>query len=234
MTQTPHDDAQFFAWLDGELDPSEAREMAARVAADPQLTALAEQHRALQSRLRGAFDPIAAAPPPSLLTAALAAPAEVIDLAQRRAARPRPPAGQWMAIAASLAAGIFVGRLMLPAGGPVELRGGNMVAASALAGALDSQLASAPSGDIRIGLTYRDQEGRICRTFAGAAGSGLACRDDAQWRVEGLFPAAEGQESDFRMASGADPQLAALVDSTIAGEPFGAAEEKRAKARGWK
>jgi hypothetical protein len=31
-----------------------------------------------------------------------------------------------------------------------------------------------------------------------------------------------------------DPNLAALMDSTIAGEPFDAAAEKAAKAGGWK
>ena len=39
-------DEKFFAWLDGELEGAEAAEMAARVEADPQLSALAEQHRA--------------------------------------------------------------------------------------------------------------------------------------------------------------------------------------------
>jgi hypothetical protein len=35
------------------------------------------------------------------------------------------------------------------------------------------------------------------------------------------------------MAAGMDPSLAALVDSTIAGEPFDAATEKAAKDKGW-
>jgi hypothetical protein len=36
------------------------------------------------------------------------------------------------------------------------------------------------------------------------------------------------------MAAGMDPNLAALVDSTMAGEPFDAAHERQAKDRGWK
>ena len=36
------------------------------------------------------------------------------------------------------------------------------------------------------------------------------------------------------MASGASPELAALVDSTMSGEPFDAAQEKAAKERGWR
>jgi hypothetical protein len=36
------------------------------------------------------------------------------------------------------------------------------------------------------------------------------------------------------MAAGMDPNLAALVDSTMAGEPFDATAEKRSKDAGWK
>jgi hypothetical protein len=36
------------------------------------------------------------------------------------------------------------------------------------------------------------------------------------------------------MAAGMDPNLAALIDSTIAGEPFDAAQEKSARNKGWR
>jgi hypothetical protein len=36
------------------------------------------------------------------------------------------------------------------------------------------------------------------------------------------------------MAGGMDPNLAALVDSTIAGEPLDAAAERAAKKEGWR
>jgi hypothetical protein len=87
---------------------------------------------------------------------------------------------------------------------------------------------------VRIGLTFRDQSGAICRTFTGEQSSGLTCRDGSDWRLRGLFAAPEGQAGDYRMAAGTDPNLAALIDSTIAGEPFDAAQEQAAKARGWR
>ena len=58
------DDEEFYAWLDGQLDAAAAAAVAERVAADPALTHLAEQHRALGAALRGAFDPIASSPVP--------------------------------------------------------------------------------------------------------------------------------------------------------------------------
>lgn len=230
-----NDNEKFFAWLDGELGPAEAAEMEAKIAADPQLQRLAEQHRALGAQLKGAFDPIADAPVPQHLAAAVRPSAEVIDFAAAKRARSMPSLPQWAAMAATLALGIFVGT-MVPqrAVSPVEAQGGKLYAAASLDQALDTQLASAPAGSVRIGLTFRDQAGEICRSFAAESASGLACRKDGRWQVKGLFAAPEGQSSDYRMAAGMDPNLAALVDSTMAGEPFGAVEEKEAKARGWK
>jgi hypothetical protein len=158
----------------------------------------------------------------------------VIDFAAAKRARTMPSLPQWAAIAATLALGILVGT-MVPqrAGGPVELQGGKIYAAAALDQVLDTQLASAPSGDVRIGMTFRDQAGEICRSFTQQAASGLACREGGRWKLKGLFAAPEGQGSDYRMAAGMDPNLAALVDSSMAGEPFDAAAEKAAKDKGW-
>jgi len=233
-------DEKFFAWLDGELDGAEAAEMAARVAADPELATLAEQHRAMQGRMERAFDAVADAPLPDRLTRA-AAPADskIVDLAARRGRRLRQPRfgglPQWAMIAATLIVGVFLGTLApRQSDSPVQLRDGRMYAASSLDRALDTELASAPSGGpIRIGLTFRDSDGAICRSFTGSA-TGLACRDDGRWRVRGLFPAGEGQGGDYRMAAGMDPNLAALVGSTMAGEPLDAAEEQAAREKGWR
>jgi hypothetical protein len=229
------EDEKFFAWLDGELAPAEAAEMEAKVAVDPKLQRLAEQHRALGSQLHGAFDPIAAAPVPEHLQAALRPSAGVIDFAAAKRARTMPLLPQWAAMAATLALGIFVGTMVPQRGSaPVEVQGGKIYAAAALDRALDAQLASAPTGDVRIGITFRDQTGAICRSFTQPAASGLACRQAGRWQLKGLFAAPEGQGSAYRMAAGMDPNLAALVDSTMAGEPFDAAQEKAAKEKGWK
>jgi hypothetical protein len=229
------DNEKFFAWLDGELGPADAAEMQARVAADPVLSRLAEQHRALGSQLRRTFDPIAEAPVPDRLQGALRPTAQVIDFAAARRARSMPAFAQWAAMAATLAIGVFVGT-QVPHGtsAPVQIDGGKLYAAASLNRALDTQLASAPAGDVRIGLTYRDQAGEICRTFTDSAGSGLACRSGSRWQMKGLFAAPEGQGGAYRMAAGMDPNLASLVDSTMAGEPFDAAAERAAKDEGWR
>ena len=230
-----NDDEKFFAWLDGELSPEEAAEMQAKVAADPALARLAEQHRSLGAQLKGVFDPIAETPVPERLRAAVRPPAQVVDLVAARRARSMPVAAQWMAMAATLAIGILVGtRVPQGADEPVQMKDGKLYAAAALNNALNTQLASAPGGDVRIGVTYRDQAGEICRSFTVNAASGLACRTGGRWQMKGLFAAPEGQANEYRMAAGMDPNLAALVDSTIASEPFDAAAEKAARDKGWR
>jgi hypothetical protein len=232
-------DETLFAWLDGELDAEGAARVAAEVAADPGLSQRVAEHRALQARLKGAFDGLLDAPVPKrLVEAALKPESEVIDFAEAKRSRETrrwTPLQQWAAVAATLAVGIFVGT-MVPqrSDAPVEVQDGRVYAAAALDHALDTQLASAPSGDVRIGLTFRDPSGAICRSFSETAASGLACRNGDRWQVRGLFAAPEGQGGQYRMAAGADPNLAALIGSTMVGEPLNADQEKAVQAHGWR
>lgn len=237
------DEQKFFAWLDGELNASEAAEVAAEVERDPELQRLATEHRAMAADLKRSFDSVANAPVPQKIREA-ARPRErgrsVIGIASRGEGLARPfirPLPQWAAMAATLVLGLFAG--MLVAGdfdsSPVEVRGGALYAAGATERALETQLASAPaSSDVRIGLTFRDQQGSICRSFESGAVAGLACREDGDWRLRGLFGAPEGAGAEYRMAAGPDPRLMDLVDSAMAGEPFDAAQEREARARGWR
>jgi hypothetical protein len=234
------DDQKFFAWLDGELSGDDAAAVEREVAADSRLTALAEQHRSMQARLKGALGQVADAPVPERLSALLRPQkAEVVDLEAARRARSRRNWGslpQWGAIAATLAIGILIGSVVPPRSrGPLQLQDGTMYAAAGLQHALDTQLASAPANNaVRVGITFRNQAGAICRSFTNVQASGLACRDSRGWQVRGLFAAPEGQSTSYRMAAGMDPNLAALVDSTMAGEPFDAAQERAARERGWR
>jgi hypothetical protein len=227
-------DETFFAWLDGELDAAEAARVGAEVAADPDLSRRAAEHRALQSRVKGAFDAILDAPVPESITAG--ARADGVIAPKASAPRRWVPLPHWAALAATLVAGIVVGTMMPQRStAPVQVEGGKLYAAAALDNALDTELASAPSeAPVRIGLTFRDRTGAICRSFNAADASGLACRDDERWRLRGVFSPTQGQSSDYRMAAGMDPSLGALVDSTIVGEPFDAEREKQARERGWR
>lgn len=236
------DDEKFFAWLDGELSPDEAAEVERQVSADPDLSRVADAHRAMQAGLSRAFDQVSSAPVPEKLAAAARAGADtdVVDFtavrAERDAHRTIPLWQQAAALAATLAIGVLTGNMLSgDSSSPVQPDGDRLVAAAALEDALYTRLASAPAEDgPRIGLTFRDADGNICRTFTDFAASGLACREGGDWRIRGLFQAPEGQGTDYRMAAAADPRLMELVDTTIAGAPFDAAQERAARDRGWR
>jgi hypothetical protein len=235
------DDEQFFAWLDGELGADEAARVHERVAADPHLSRLASEHRAMQAQLGQAFDSILDAPVPDRLNASVRpSGAEIIEFAaeKRSGVLARwPTTVQWSAMAATLALGVVAGTVVSQRrdSGPVQFDHGGLYAAGALGRALDTQLASAPSGDLRIGLTFRDKAGTICRSFSQPQGSGLACRaKDERWQLRGLFGAPDGQAAEYRMAAGMDPSLAALIDTTIAGEPLDGAQERAVKEARWR
>ena len=236
------EDEKFFAWLDGELPPEEAARVEAEVAGDPDLARKAEMHRAMAASLKEAFASVAAAPVPEHVAASARPPGDkIVDFAAARethlSRRSLPLWGQAAALAATLAVGVFTGNMLSggPATSPVQLEGGRLVASGDLENALYAQLASAPADHgPRIGMTYRDKTGAICRTFQDAGSSGLACREGGNWRIRGLFQGAEGQSSDYRMAAGADPLLMDIVDESIAGEPFDPAQEKAALEQGWR
>lgn len=227
------DDPEFYAWLDGELPEPQASAMAGRVAADPELTAFAEQHRALAERLDAAFAPVLAAPlPDSLRQAAERRSAELIDFAEAQERRRRwSVAG--LAAAASLALGLAIGATLPRDGGSFRSEGGQLAAGGALGNALDRQLASAGDRNgIRLGLSFKEKDGRFCRTFTAAAQSGLACRSGDSWLVEGLVRS-EAPAGEYRMAAGQDPALAAMIDAHIGGEPLDAKAEALQVERGW-
>ena len=235
------EDEKFFAWLDGELPAQEAARVEAEVAADARLSQLAKEHRKMAAGLRGAFAEVEAQPVPERLTGALSQErGTVVDLADARERRAsRQPPSLWVqmgALAATLAIGIVTGNLLSSgASSPIGAEGGRLVASADLEEALYARLASMPADSgPRIGLTFRDKSGSICRTFEEQTASGMACREGGDWRIRNLYQSPEAHTSDYRMASGQNPQLMEAVEASIDGEPFDAEQERSAMERGWR
>ena len=235
------EDEKFFAWLDGELPAAEAARVEMEVAADPRLSVVAKEHRKMAVHLRSAFSEVEAQAVPERLADVVSQErGKVVDLAKARAHRAyRKSPSLWVqmgALAATLAIGIVTGTLLTGgSSSPIGNEAGRLVASADYEKALDARLASMPvdSGP-RIGLTFRDRSGAICRTFEDQAASGLACREGGDWRIRSLFQSPEGQTTDYRMASGQDPRLIEAVEASIEGEAFDAAQEKEAMRKGWR
>lgn len=228
------DPATVAAYVDGELDDLTARRIEREAAADPALAAEIERHRALKARLMAHFAPVSEEPVPERLRALLT-PDTGIDtsLADRREAkRARFTPAHWGAIAASLALGLTIGLQPWMPAADVTQANGTLAASGSLAHALDTQLASnqPANADIRIGLSFRDKQGRTCRSFEGRDLSGIGCRDGGRWALERTMGGRT--ESDYRQASSGD--LAAAAAAIMAGDPYDAAAERAARDRGWK
>lgn len=237
-------DEMLMRWSDGELGPDAVAHLEASARADPALAARMEAMKASRRLLADAF-PAHHDPRDIDLTRrifAFRAVAEqagpfgdlrawLRDLLEPRNALP------W----AGVAAAAFVGGLLLstPAdqNAGFEMRVDGTLSDAGLERVLDERLALEGSDDQgrSIGLTYRDVDGRWCRTFRSerAGWGGLACRSDSGWTVTALA-ALEPPRGEIRTASSDTPAaILAAIDETISGTTVDADGEAKAKETGW-
>lgn len=228
------DDEMLMRYADGELNEVDRARIERAAAADPETRARVEEHRRLRSRIAAHYGPVAEEEAPRRLTSLLAG--NVVGIAPAR--RPGTRLG-WtpVAIAASLAAGVFAGQ-MLPrgGGGPVSFDGGAMIARGQLARALDTQLASTQPADavVRIGVSFPGEGGRTCRTFEAAAMAGVACRAGERWRVLVTAPGASASGAGGYRQAGAGAVVMQAAQDMMSAEPLDAAAERRARDAGWR
>ncbi|WP_033074711.1 anti-sigma factor family protein [Sphingopyxis sp. MWB1] len=236
------------AFVDGELDDLTAHRITREAETNAALAAEIARHRALRDRLAAHYAPVAEEPVPDRLTALLAGASEqsgdrIVDsLAERRAAREAKgrsrhwlmgqwSGAQWGAMAASLALGLTIGLRPWAPAAPVAMADGMVVAAGPLAQALDTQLASNQTGDaaVRIGMSFRDRQGRYCRSFESDALDGIGCHSANGWALERTQ--AGTASSEFRQASSSG--LAQAAAAMMVGAPLDGAAERAARDAGW-
>ncbi|MGH8205001.1 MAG: anti-sigma factor family protein, partial [Steroidobacteraceae bacterium] len=145
---------------------------------------------------------------------------------------------QWAALAASVVVGVLVGVLLTRSPRPpYEETGGALVARGALDLALSDQLAvTSGEAGVAIGITFKNREGRFCRTFhmqRDAPVSGLACRGAQHWAIE-VLAAAPPLQGELRPAAAMPIAVLHAVDAAIVGEPLDAEAEARARDAGWR
>jgi hypothetical protein len=219
------------AFVDGELDEITRRRIEAELAENPVLAQQVEAERRLRAALQARFAPIADEPVPERLIAAVRAGAKVAPLTS---VRPRRSWGmpQWAAIAATLVMGIVAGQQLQPAR-DVNGRGGALVASGELADALETQLASAqgPDAPVRIGLSFKAQDGAWCRTFEQNTLEGIACRSGDSWQLRRTMTSS-ARGAEYRQAGSSE--IAAAAQAMAADVPLDAEAERAAVARGWR
>lgn len=228
------DDEMLMAFLDGELDEIRRRRVERALEADPVLRARLETQRRLRERLAAHYGPVMEEDVPERFRLML--DTRVADLAAARARRARPLWQTAMALAATLVLGLVLGRALPGEGGPAGFEGGAMIARGELAEALDTRLASAQPADAatRIGVTFARADGSLCRTFQSPALDGLACREEAGWRLVVTAAGDGGASTEFRQAGSGSALVMAAAQELMADEPLDAAGEARARDSGWR
>ncbi|WP_242201519.1 anti-sigma factor family protein [Sphingomonas hankookensis] len=217
------------AYADGELDPLSARRVERAIADDPAFAAEVERHHALTARLRGSFATLDTQPMPAGVEALFARPDNVVAFPVRKPA-PKPQRW-WGAIAASLVAGLLLGQLVPRSGSDLGFEGGTAVAQGNLARALDTQFASTQGAQapVKIGITFRDRAGALCRTFETGTTGGIACAGNkGLWRVQALQGGAETTTTAYAQAGSPIAAVLAQAQAMAAGDPLDAAGEAAA------
>jgi anti-sigma factor RsiW len=234
-------DDDVMAYVDGELDEAARSRITLAALADPDLAERIAAQRRLRDALNAHFAPVMEEPVPAEWTAMIRAaePAPVIDLAAARAARDQVRSGGWSrgwmggAIAASLVLGLVIGG-QLRSRGPIEARGGALIASGDLGHALDTQLASAQAGQpIRMLATFAQNDGSVCRAFAGPAASGIACHAGDGWHLQHVLPGSAPATGAYQQAGSHDADLMAMAQAMATGDAFDASQERAAMIAGW-
>jgi len=238
------------AYVDGELPPEEMTRVATLLAQHADLQAYVARQQALRDRLDESFSPFFAQPVPlRLQQAARQAPLSWVTNLSSAAARWR--AGfqgmrSWrvaLPASAALALGLLLGVAIEREGSEPDMSNRQVVAQGILAHALSEQLASEDNhaSPARVGISFRDKRGENCRTFTldatATATSGIACRSAGAWVIATLAsaPQATGPQAQYQMAGAEMPAIIRnTVNAMIAGLPFDAAAERRARARDWR
>jgi len=239
-------DEKLAAFVDGELDSEEHAAVERALAEDPRLAEQVAKMRALDQRLRSLdaildesvperFETLLKANSPDESTAESA---QVVDIAARRK-RPEPKQPSWWQRAGALAAAVVVG-VLIGRGGQESpdttlfaTSEDGLKAAGMLANALESE-ASDANQSVGAILSFRDRDGRYCRSFVANNDSGIACRSSERWDIElltGRPPAAGG---DFRPAASPLPDaVLSWLDANMAGDSLNPEDEEAAIRNDW-
>ena len=231
------------AYVDGELDPTDAARVEAALRDDSKLRAQRDALAAQKTLLTDRYDLVLQEPTPEhleqLLRDADAKPAPVAKSGLRLSSALGALADalfatRWsggLTAAACLLVGIVAGEQMLRGATPT----GYVTQDAALfaQGDVAQILSTGVSGETVSGVTpvlsFLTSDDTLCRAFTSVTGSGVACRTEEGWRMEALSFQVSEQLGDFRTASSSLPEpVLEAVDRLIDGEVLEPDAERQA------
>ncbi|KIC59013.1 hypothetical protein RM53_07465 [Brevundimonas nasdae] len=239
---TRYDDETLIRRIDGEMPVAERDRIDAAAESDADLAARLAALRTTDAAACAAFPIQSDARDVDLARLIMASSATPMRSAGWKLWLGQAFAPRSAVIWGGLATAAFVAGLLiapsLQGSAGFALANNGVVLDTGLVRVLDTRLAGdgADAQGRAVGLTFRDGEGRWCRTFTTAREgvAGLVCRDGGAWRLQALAPAA-ASTGELRTASSDTPALVLqAVDAAIAGDAADAAAEHRARDGGWR
>ena len=235
---TEHDSELLSRYLDGELGTAEVQVLRARLLSEPHLRGAYERFKAVDDRLRAAFDvPGADSVPLHVTQMVRAARTRGRDGSLKR----RAGWGLGVAAAVLVAAGVMVNSTRQDRD-VAELAAQDALVAPVLERALSrgEGWEVLPDGTrVRPLLSFRSVEGSWCREYLlgreDREWRGVACRSDGHWETAVLAveqPAAAGQV--YRPAGAvSSATIVSFIDTRSADIPLSREQEVALIARGW-
>ena len=235
---TENDSELLSRYLDGELDAAEVQALRARLLSEPHLRTACERFKAVDDRLRAAFDvPGANSVPPQI--------AQMVRTARTRGreGRLKRRAGWGLGVAASVlvALGVVVNSTRQ------DRDTAQRAAQDALVAPVLERVLSGGEGwevlpdgtRVRPLLSFPSVEGGWCREYLlgreDREWHGVACRSAGHWETAVLAaeqPAAAGKA--YRPAGAVSPDvIVSFIDSRSADIPLSREQEAELIARGW-
>lgn len=233
-------DDTIIEYVDGRMSDEARAAFERRIANDPATGLRVKSHRWLARQIVAALEP----PPIERLDETFTRRLGLgwhNDLGVAALRRLRGPSTVWPVAVTALAASLAL-IVLLPGSGNnghdllMSNSRGQLLAQGALADGLSNEL-SGEDGPIRIGLSFRTEDG-VCRAFHITHGvDGLGCRSGEEWLIPVTAPATEPRHvtSEYRLAAGdMSAVVMAEVDRRIRGEPLSRAEESALRKDGWR
>lgn len=223
------------AFVDGELTADERARVARLLTQCPSSDRYVREQTHLRETLKLVGHPNGPLPD-ALVKAVRTAPISLLwrlrdFMPSHRFTRVVAPAGT------ALVLGLMLGLLVHPAADYGTDAAGRLVAQGRLENVLDSALAESGrgTGNLRVGISFRNKSALDCRTFSRGPDAGLACHKGGAWVIEVLaLRPSDGPVTDYRMAGSEMPDaVRRAVAASIVGAPFDAAAERSARDRRW-
>lgn len=236
MTVSPE---TLLAFADGELSSEEAKKIEAEIANDPSLAAHVEIHRALKARLHDT-------PQPPDAGADDDQPEPAPKPAHRYAEGSSAPRSKSSLVpVGAMAVGVVLGAMLWSSFTPVgdiRTENGTVLAGGTLARALSMVVGTDKNGaafyPAEIGESFFSNDGVFCRNFKTGQPdkgglSGIACRENEEWRIKVLAQAQTPQGQTSNKESPLPQAVREMLNDLMVGAPLDAEGERAARAQSW-